>query len=51
MSHSTAQRMTESVGYWVRRVLLTFFGPARLDADHDPIEQLKREHRDFHRDD
>ena len=30
--------------YWVRRALLGTYGPATLDPEHDPVEQLKREH-------
>ena len=30
------------VKYWSRRVLLTFFGPAQLDAEHDPLRRLER---------
>jgi hypothetical protein len=31
------------VGYRVRWLGLVFFGPAQLDDDADPLQQLKRE--------
>ena len=32
------------ISYKVRLLLLGLFGPARLDDEHDPIVQLKKEH-------
>ncbi|KAB7745627.1 hypothetical protein GA707_06910 [Nostocoides sp. F2B08] len=34
------------MGWHVRRVMLTLFGPAQLGSDSDPIERLKRERRE-----
>ena len=36
----------ESVSYWVELALLTLFGPAQLDAAHDPVALLRRGHRE-----
>ncbi|MDO5501880.1 MAG: hypothetical protein Q4G67_01780 [Actinomycetia bacterium] len=33
------------LGWQVRRVLFTLFGPAQLGSSSDPIERLKRERR------
>lgn len=41
---SPVSRLRRTIAYWVRLCLLTLFGPATLDAEHDPIVQLKREH-------
>lgn len=30
------------VAYWTQWLALTLFGPAQLDAAHDPVEVLKR---------
>jgi hypothetical protein len=38
------RRLWRTIVYWVRLCLLTLFGPATLDEEHDPIVQLKREH-------
>lgn len=37
-------RVLDEVRYRVRLVLLTVFGPATLDDEHDPIVRLKRDH-------
>lgn len=37
-------RVVKTVVYWVRVALLTLFGPATLDDEHDPIQRLRREH-------
>ena len=39
----------EAIRYWVELVLLTIFGPARLDDAHDPVTLLRRGHREHHR--
>ncbi len=33
------------MGWQIRRVLFTLFGPAQLGSASDPIERLKRERR------
>lgn len=33
------------VGWQIRRVLFTLFGPAQLGSSSDPVERLKRERR------
>lgn len=38
----------ETLGYWVDLALLTLFGPAQLDAAHDPVGLLRRGHREHH---
>jgi hypothetical protein len=42
---SSVNRLRGTIVYWVRLALLTVFGPATLDDEHDPIVQLKREHQ------
>ena len=39
-------RVLRWIEYRVRLLLLGLFGPPRLDDEHDPIVQLKREHGD-----
>jgi hypothetical protein len=34
-------KLAESISYGVQLTLLTFFGPATQDDEHDPIHQLK----------
>ena len=34
------------MGWHVRRVMLTLFGPAQLGSSSDPIERLKQERRE-----
>jgi hypothetical protein len=38
------RRAWHEVSYWVQLALLSVLGPAQLDDEHDPIEQLKRAH-------
>jgi hypothetical protein len=40
----TWHRVADQVLYWVRLALLTLFGPAQLDDEHDPIVALRRDH-------
>jgi hypothetical protein len=43
MSRTTrSARAQDRVAYWARWLALNLVGPARLDDEHDPIEQLKR---------
>ena len=30
--------------FQARKALLNIYGPPQLDEEHDPVEQLKREH-------
>lgn len=32
--------------YWVKRLLMGIYGPADLDPEHDPVQQLKHEHEE-----
>jgi hypothetical protein len=32
----------------VELALITVFGPAQLDDEHDPVVQLRRGHREHH---
>lgn len=34
----------KEIAYHARKALLTIYGPAELDEEHDPIKQLEREH-------
>jgi hypothetical protein len=45
---SAPRRILDSIVYWVRLALLTVYGPATLDDEHDPILALKREHQRQH---
>ncbi len=38
------RRAWREVSYWIQLALLSVLGPAQLDDEHDPIEQLKRAH-------
>lgn len=38
-------RFLEAITYRVRLALLSVFGPATLDEEHDPIVALRREHQ------
>ena len=38
------RRAGREVSYWIQLALLSVLGPAQLDDEHDPIEQLKRAH-------
>lgn len=38
----------EAIAYWAELVLLTLFGPAQLDDEHDPVALLRRGHREHH---
>lgn len=40
----------ETVQYWVELALLTLFGPAQGDQEHDPVALLRRGHREHHPD-
>ena len=42
---SALRTVVEEVDYRVRLGLLAVLGPAQLDEEHDPIEQLRRRHR------
>jgi len=42
---SSASRIRGTIVYRVRLALLSVFGPATLDDEHDPIVQLKREYQ------
>lgn len=37
-------RIFRDAAYWAKRMLVGLYGPAELDPEHDPAEQLKREH-------
>lgn len=37
-------RLLRWIAYKVRLLLLGLYGPPRLDDEHDPIVQLKKEH-------
>lgn len=39
-------RAVNEIGHKVRVGLMRLYGPARLDDEHDPVEQLEREHGD-----
>jgi hypothetical protein len=43
-------RVLRWIVYKVRLLLLGLYGPAELDAEHDPIVQLKKEHGEEPRD-
>ena len=34
------------IGWNIRRLLFTLFGPAQLDSPHDPIKRLERERQE-----
>jgi hypothetical protein len=40
----SAGRLVHEVGYKVKVGLLNVYGPAELDPEHDPVQQLKRDH-------
>ncbi|MGB8021481.1 MAG: hypothetical protein WCF04_09665 [Candidatus Nanopelagicales bacterium] len=41
------RRLLEAITYRVRLVLLSAFGPATLDDEHDPIVALRRDHQHY----
>ena len=43
-------RVLRWIVYKVRLLLLSIYGPAELDEEHDPIVQLKKEHGEAPRD-
>ena len=43
-SGGRVRRALASLSYWPRLAMLTLYGPATQDAEHDPVVALKREH-------
>lgn len=46
-SQGALRRLLQAIAYRVRLALLSVFGPATLDDEHDPIVALRRDHHQY----